>query len=45
MTYTALSMLLMLGDDFSRVDKKGIIRALTMLNAPGGGLCCVAGGR
>jgi len=44
MPFTALSLLLMLGVVFSRVDKKGIINSLPSLTTPAGGLCCVAGG-
>jgi len=46
MTYVALAMLLILGDDFSRVDKKAIVGALPWLRSTSyeGGICCVAGG-
>uniref|UniRef100_A0A6B2L8R2 Geranylgeranyl transferase type-1 subunit beta n=1 Tax=Arcella intermedia TaxID=1963864 RepID=A0A6B2L8R2_9EUKA len=42
MTYVALALLLILGDDFSRVDKKAIIEALPYLQQPSGSFSPVA---
>ena len=36
MTYTALSSLLILGDDLSRVDRPAVIEALKALQLPDG---------
>ena len=44
MTYTALCTLKVLGDDWSRVDKEGIIRALPYLQRPDGSFQCIAVG-
>jgi len=43
MTYTALAILAMCGDDFSRVGKDPIIRALRKLQRVDGSFCPVAG--
>ncbi|XP_022238442.1 geranylgeranyl transferase type-1 subunit beta-like [Limulus polyphemus] len=39
MTYSALSTLLVLGDDLSRVDKKAIIQGVEALQQPDGSFC------
>lgn len=44
MTYTALATLRALGDDWSRVDKVGIVRALPSLQLPNGSFRCIAVG-
>jgi len=44
MTYTALAILRMCGDDFSRLQKNAIIRALPTLQKPDGSFCPVSGG-
>jgi geranylgeranyl transferase type-1 subunit beta len=44
MTYTALCSLRTLGDDLSRIDKKGIIKALSHLQLSDGSFQCVAVG-
>ncbi|KAL0490622.1 geranylgeranyl transferase type-1 subunit beta [Acrasis kona] len=44
MTYTALAVLRILGDDYSRVDKKGIIGALKHLQQDDGCFIATAGG-
>jgi len=36
MTYVALALLLILGDDFSRVNKRAILEAITILQQPSG---------
>ena len=44
MTYTALCTLQALGDDWSRVDKRGIIQALQSLQLEDGSFSCIAVG-
>jgi len=44
MTYVALAMLLILGDDFSRVNKQAIITALPFLQQPSGNVSPCSGG-
>jgi len=44
MTYVALALLLMLGDDFSRVNKKAVINSLKFLRTEQGGITCIASG-
>ena len=39
-TYTAIAMLSILGDDFSRLDVSGIARALTSYQQPSGTFAC-----
>jgi len=36
MTYTALATLVILGDDLSRVDRRGIVRMVRSLQQPSG---------
>jgi geranylgeranyl transferase type-1 subunit beta len=43
MTYTALAILLMCGDDFSRVNKKSIIKAISNLQKSNGSFSCLYG--
>jgi len=43
-TYTALAILAICGDDFSRVSKKGIISSLPKLQIPDGSFAPVSGG-
>lgn len=44
MTYTALIILRILGDDFSKVNKKGVVEGLKQLQQPDGSFSCVGGG-
>ncbi|XP_064609546.1 geranylgeranyl transferase type-1 subunit beta-like [Liolophura sinensis] len=44
MTYTALAMLLILGDDLSRVNKRAVVEGLKSLQLPDGSFCPVPEG-
>jgi len=44
MTYTSLLVLRILGDDFSRLNKPAIIRAIRTLQQKDGSFCCIHGG-
>jgi geranylgeranyl transferase type-1 subunit beta len=44
MNYTALTVLRLLGDDWSRVDRESIVESLSKLQLPNGSFACAPGG-